>query len=236
MNFDVSFFLEALQEAILYTPNTLLIAFIPLVIGCVAGLGLAAARTFRAPLLAPLAQAYVVLVKSIPLTLILVMFYFFMTRVFDDITFYFGIAVHERDLDPLWIAVAALSFWAIGNISEVFRGAMAAVGGGQYEAAYSVGLSRRQTFFRIILPQALPVSVPVLCNVMIGLIKGSSIAFLVSALDLLNATLIKATGNYRYLEAYVAAALVYWALNASLEQMAFGLERRLNPGKKAVVA
>lgn len=235
MSFDFDFFLVALQEAILYTPNTLLIAFFPLVIGIVVGLGLAAARIFKIPLLAPICQTYVVLVKSIPLTLVLVMFYFFMTRVFDGITDFLGLALHERDLDPLWIAVTALSFWAIGNISEVFRGALTSVGTGQYEAAYSIGLNRRQTFFRIALPQAVPVSLPVLCNIMIGLIKGSSIAFLVSAVDLLNATLIKATGNYRYLEAYVAAALVYWALNSGIEQIAFGLERRLNIQKKVAV-
>ena len=235
MDFDVGFFLVALQEAITYTPITLLIAFIPLVIGVAVGPLLAAARIFKIPLFSQISQTYVVLVKSIPLTLVLVMFYFFMTRVFDIIMDYFGFALHERDLDPLWIAVTALSFWAIGNISEVFRGALTAVGTGQYEAAYSIGFNRRQTFIRIAMPQALPVSLPVLCNVMIGLIKGSSIAFLVSAVDLLNAALIQATGNYRYLEAYVAAALVYWGLNSGIEQVAFGLERWLNIQKKVAV-
>jgi L-cystine transport system permease protein len=236
MSFDTDFFLVALKQAILFTPNTLLMAGIPLAIGIVAGLALAAIRVFRIPFLAQIARAYVVLVKSIPLTLVLVIVYFFMMRAFDGIMQSLGFRLHEKDLDPIWIAVTALSFWAIGNISEVFRGALTSVGTGQYEAAFSVGLNRRQAFFRIVLPQALPASLPMLCNILIGLIKGSSIAFLVSAVDLLNAALIEATGNYRYLEAYVAAALVYWALTSSVEQVGFRLERRFTLQTKGAVA
>jgi len=232
MSFDFEFFISALYEAIVYTPNTLMMAALPLAIGVVVGLGIAISRVFDLRVLAAISQVYVVIVKGVPITLMLFIFYFFMTRVFDSVADYYGWPIHERDFDFIWVAIAALSFWAIGNISEVFRGALKSVGNGQLEAAYSIGLTRWQAFFRILFPQALPVSLPMLCNIFIGLVKGSSIAFLVSAVDLLNAALIKATGNYRYLEAYFAAALVYWVINATIEQLSVGLEKRFNKHRK----
>lgn len=227
MGFDLGFFLIALQEALKYTPVTILLAFSALVAGIVFGLALAVTRVFRVRVLDRLSQGYVVLFRGVPLVVTLMLLYHGLTRMFDDVAKVLNLAVRSKDVNLIWVAVVALSLWAIANISETLRGALLSVGKGQYEAAYAVGLNRRQTFFRVILPQALPVSLPVLCNNFIGLIKGSSIAFLISTVDLLNGALIAATDNYRFLEAYVAAALVYWGLNVFVEKGAHLLESRL---------
>ncbi|MFZ4858296.1 MAG: amino acid ABC transporter permease [Desulfuromonadaceae bacterium] len=232
MGFDVSFFLVALKEAIKYTPVTLFLAFTSLAAGCVIGLALAVARIFQVRLLASLAQAYVVLIKGIPLVILLLMLFHGLTRMFDDSAKALHLLVRAKDVNMIWIAALALSLYAIATISELLRGALLSVGKGQYEAAYSIGLTRSQTFFRVILPQALPVSLPMLCNSLIGLIKWSSIAFVISCVDLLNGALIAATDNYRFLEAYLAAALVYWVLNALIEQIAHRLELHLHRFRK----
>ncbi len=235
MGFDISFFLVALREAIKYTPVTLFLALSALLVGIVVGLGLAVARVFQLRVLATLSRVYVVLIKGIPLVIILLLLYMTMTRMFDDIAKALHLTVRSKDIDLVWVAALALSLWSIANIAELLRGALLSVGKGQYEAAYSVGLSRRQTLFRIILPQAVPVSLPMLCNTLIGLIKWSSIAFVISCVDLLNGALIAATDNYRFLEAYVAAALVYWGLNLSVEQMSHQLEKRLTRYRKEAI-
>jgi L-cystine transport system permease protein len=98
---------------------------------------------------------------------------------------------------------------------------------GQFEAGYSIGLTKAQTLKRIILPQALPVAVPMLGNGLIGLVKGSSLAFLMAVTDLLNAALIPANANYRFLEAYIAAGIVYWVICLSIERLSAVIEKKL---------
>jgi L-cystine transport system permease protein len=235
MGFDFSFFLVALKEAIKYTPVTLFLAFSALIIGVVAGLGLAVTRIFQVRFLSSISRIYVVLIKGIPLVILLLLLYHGLTRMFDDSARSLHLAIRSKDINMVWIAALALSLWSTANVSELLRGALLSVGKGQYEAAYSIGLSRRQTFFRVILPQALPVSLPMLCNTFIGLIKWSSIAFVISCVDLLNGALIAATENYRFLEAYLAAALVYWVLNLSIEQLSHRLELHLQRFKKGVI-
>jgi len=80
---------------------------------------------------------------------------------------------------------------------------------------------------RIVIPQADPVAVPVLCNNLIGLVKASSIMYLITVRDILNGTLITASSNYRYLDAYIAAALVYWGLILIIELLSRILEKRM---------
>jgi len=69
--------------------------------------------------------------------------------------------------------------------------------------------------------------VPVLCNNLIGLVKASSIMYLITVRDILNGTLITASSNYRYLDAYIAAALVYWGLILIIELLSRILEKRM---------
>jgi L-cystine transport system permease protein len=91
-----------------------------------------------------------------------------------------------------------------------------------------VGLSTWQTLRRIILPQVIPVAVPVLCNNVIVFIKGSSVMYFISVMDILNAAMIPATANYKYLEAYIAAALIYWGICLIIAQAAKLLEHKLS--------
>jgi L-cystine transport system permease protein len=169
----------------------------------------------------------VVVIRGIPMVLILLMIYFQLTRGFDIIAEKFNLSIRSKDIDLIYVAIIALTISATANISEVIRGALISVGKGQFEAAYSVGLTRGQTLRRIVLPQALPVAVPLLCNSLIGLIKGSSLAYMVTVVDLMNGALITATANYRFLEAYIAAAIIYWMLCIVIEKFSSILEKRL---------
>ncbi|GHT80087.1 hypothetical protein FACS1894130_10640 [Spirochaetia bacterium] len=75
------------------------------------------------------------------------------------------------------------------------------------------------------LPQAIPVSLPMMSNVLIGLTKAVALASMVAVVDVMNAAVIAATTNYRFLEAYVAAAIIYWAICFIIERVFFALEK-----------
>ena len=227
MSFDISFMITALKEALKYIPITLELAAIPLIIGSIVGTLIAVIRIYDVKVWSKLVQIFVVIIRGIPLVLVLYIVYFEATKWFDDFAAKFNWTIHSKDINVIYIAIIAISISAIANISETIRAGLISVGKGQFEAAYSVGLTRSQTLRRIIIPQALPIIIPSLCSNFIGLIKGSSIAYLVAIVDIMNGALITATANYKFLEAYIAAAIVYWVLCACIEKGSFIIEKYL---------
>jgi L-cystine transport system permease protein len=225
MTFDLTFTLRALKAAAARIPATLLMAAAPLLIGSVFGLLIALVRFFRIRILAGFFKWSITLVKGIPVVLFLLTFYILTGRYFDRVMGYFHINFGFRELNKGGIFIVALAIPACVNLSEAFRGALASVKTGQFDAAYSIGHSRKAALIRIILPQAFPVAIPVICNLFIGFIKAASLASMISVIDVLNAALIAATRNYRFLEAYIAAALVYWILCVIVEWTFLKLER-----------
>lgn len=228
MGFNFEFFLVALKAAIKYTPVSLILAIVPLIVGIVIGTFVAIARVFKVKIFGRIAQVYVVTIKSIPIVLQLLIVNTIIIQGFDSFAKALHLTLRSKDVNSIVIPLIALSFFSIANISEIIRGALVAVDKGQYEAAYAIGLTKFQTLRRIVLPQAFPVAVPMLCSSLIGLIKGSSLAFMVSVTDLLNGALITANSNYNFLEAYVAAAVVYWAISIIIERISYILEKSLN--------
>lgn len=225
--FDVSFMLEALKASLSYTHITILLSIIPFIFGIIFGTLIALARFYKVKVLDKILQIFIVIIKGTPVVLLLIIINMSIIQQFDAVAEFFKLPVRSKDINPIYIALFALSLFATVNISETIRGTLAALDKGQYEAAYSVGLTNSQTLRRIILPQALPVAVPMLCNNLIGIVKGSSLAFMISVTELLNAALITATTSYKFLEAYVAAAIVYWVLCVAIEKGSYILEKRL---------
>ncbi|MDR2795323.1 MAG: amino acid ABC transporter permease [Spirochaetaceae bacterium] len=225
MNFSFSFLLTALAAGAAKIPVTLLLSTAPMIAGCVIGLFIALARFFRVPALAFLFRWGVTIVKGIPVVLILLVFYVWTAVSYEPVMRFFGSAAAFRNLNKALIAIAALSVYAIVGLSEAFRGGLASVKKGQFDAAYAAGLNPRQTLLRVVLPQALPAALPMMGNIFIALTKAAALASMVSVIDVMNAAVISATSNYRFLEAYVAAALIYWAICVLIEKIFLALEK-----------
>jgi len=112
--------------------------------------------------------------------------------------------------------------------SETVRAAILSVPRGQWEAGFTIGMTYLQTFRRIILPQALRVSVPPLSNSFIGLFKETSLASTVTITELFRAAQQIANASYDFLPVYIEAALVYWIFCFGLSLAQSRLERRLD--------
>ena len=113
-------------------------------------------------------------------------------------------------------------------LSETIRGAFLAVPKGQYEAAYACGLSTFQTLKKIIIPQMIPVALPALTNNTLGTIKNTSIVMVLGIVDVLYGSTIPCADTYSYVEGYVAAAIIYWAVNALVEAGLVRLEKHFS--------
>ena len=98
---------------------------------------------------------------------------------------------------------------------------------GQVEAGYSIGLSTLQVFRYIILPESLKIALPSLGNIFIGLLKGTSLAFVCAVVEMTAASRLIAGRNLRFFEMYVSLSLIYWALSLISERIFAFLEKRL---------
>jgi len=131
------------------------------------------------------------------------------------------------DISPFLAAALGLSLNAGAYISEILRGGITAVSRGQREAALSLGLSRTYSIFGIELPQALPSIVPAVAGFYIGLIKDTSLAYIVGLQELTREAKLIADFTFRPLEIYVVIAVVYFALCFPMSRLVPTIEQRL---------
>jgi cystine transport system permease protein len=150
------------------------------------------------------------LVYTIPLTLL---------------SFALGLAVGiYLDAFPAALIGFTLNIGAYG--SEIIRATINAVPRGQWEAAYSIGMSWRQALTRTILPQAAKIAVPPLSNTFISLVKDTSLAAAITVPELFQAAQRIVATTYEPLVLYILAALVYLALSSVLSRLQAWLEVR----------
>ncbi|PVU81650.1 polar amino acid ABC transporter permease [Cellulomonas sp. WB94] len=129
-----------------------------------------------------------------------------------------------------WSAFAAVVFgltaYNMAIIAEILRAGLAALPAGQTEAAYAVGLTRFQTLFSILLPQAVRTMLPSLIAQLVVLLKDSSLGFIVGYPELLKAVQNNAQyfGNAYYVALFVVGAGTYLAVNISLSRVALRLQ------------
>jgi cystine transport system permease protein len=140
---------------------------------------------------------------------------------------YYGLPSFGISLDPTPAGVIALSANVAAYLSESMRGAILGIPPGQWLAAYSLGLSRRQTLRYVVAPQALRIAVPSLSNSLISLIKDTSLVSVITVTELLRSAQEIIASTYQPLPLYLAAAAVYWVLCQVLEWAQRWYERRL---------
>ena len=227
MSFKFEVMIQSLKVASQYISTTLFMAITAIVIGVILGLGIALIRLYRIKGLSQFFQVVVTLLKGIPMVLIILALYLIASKQFDVWSESMNWSLRFRDFNMVWIAISALSLLATINSSEIFRGAFAAIKKGQFDAAKSMGMTNLQTIRRVLLPQAIPISLPMFSNLLISLIKASSLASMVSVVDVFAAAKITAQQNYRFLEAYVAVAVIYWGISLVIEKGAQMLEQRM---------
>lgn len=211
---------RSVLSAMIYFPNTLKLVFFSFAISLAAGAVIAIVRFYKVPVLSWLSAAFVTLYQGVPVIVALLIFNLIFTIKLPQILRAFEIQKSPSDIDVIWIGIAALSLSGICSASEVFRGALAAVDPGQKEAGYSVGLTKVQTVRRIVIPQVVPLAVPPLLNLIVGLIKNSSVVMVIGIAEVFTGALIPASRSYSFLEAYIAVAVIYWGLTAAVEYLA----------------
>ncbi|WP_417235597.1 amino acid ABC transporter permease [Arthrobacter sp.] len=216
MNVDWSLFLDSLwpidRGGLL---GTIPLALASFAVGLVIALLVALMRIGSNRVLAWIARAYISVIRGTPLLVqLFVIFY--------------GLPSIGVTLNPWPSAIIAFSLNVGGYAAEVIRAAILSVPRGQWEAGYTIGMSRARTLRRLILPQAARVSVPPLSNTFISLVKDSSLASLILVTELFRQAQEVAAFSQQFMVIYLEAALVYWVICLVLSAGQSRIEERLD--------
>ncbi len=227
MVFNLKFAVESIPEILSALPITLELTVIGMVCSLILGFIMSLCRMYKVPVLGKFCSFYLLVIRGVPL---MVQLYF----VFVALPIWLQAVVDRMgwdmyiDLPPMLVAAVALSCNYTAYMSEVIRSALLSVDYGQMEAARSIGMTSRQAMFRIILPQAFVTAIPNLGNTFIGLVKDTSLAYMVMVMDIMGVAKKVAGSGLNYLETYVVAAGIYWILNIILERVFAYMERKAN--------
>jgi len=200
---------------------TIVISVVSMTLAVTLGLFISLIRLYgRAPFTS-LATAYIEIYRGTPLLIQLYLLYYGLPNI--------GIS-----LSPWLAAFIGLGMNYAAYEAEIYRAGISAIPKGQMEAALSLGMSRKLAIKRIILPQALRISLPGITNDFIALFKDSSLVSIIAMVELTKTYNILASSTLRYFELGLITALLYFGMSYPLSLLARRLENRLK-GKKGVI-
>lgn len=212
--FDVSYIFYSIPLILKTLPMTLYIMILSLIFGFILGLIVTAMKLSKNRIIKNIANSYVAFIRGTPLLLQLFLVFYGLPPALSLI----GIDIN--DINKVDFAIITFTLNAGAFMSEIIRSAYLAVDKGQQEAALSVGMTNFQMIRRIVFPQAFAIAIPNLGNIMISLLKETSYVFAIGVIDILGKA--KLIGSYGYgvrqLEAFIAVALIYWAISILIEK------------------
>lgn len=224
--FDAALVFTQIPKLLKYLPTTLYLTLIALIIGLAVGLLIAVVRINKVPVLSQLAVAFVSIMRGTPIIVQLYITYFGIPIALKYFNYYNGTDYDINAIPGIVFAMVALGLNQAAFDSETIRSAIQSVDKGQIEAAKSMGMTGLQVLRRITLPQAITVALLPLGNSIIALIKGTSLAFTCSVVEITAAAKITAGKSYRYFEAYCSIAIIYWVITFLLERIMVFLEKK----------
>lgn len=218
MGFDLQYMISLMPILFRYLGITLGMALWGLVFSLILALALALVRVYRVPLLNQLSQLYISFFRGTPLLVQLFLLYYGLPQ----------IAPVFVGLDAFAAAVIGLSLHFAAYKAESIRAAILGIDRSQREASLSIGMTEMQAMRRIILPQATRVALPSLMNYFIDMIKSTSLAFTLGVAEIMAKAQMEASSSFKFFEAFMAVALIYWGMVLLLTQLQNWAEARLN--------
>lgn len=218
MALDLGYMLGLVPVILRYVPLTLGMAVASMIVGLLLASILAVIRVLKVPVLDRVVAVFISFFRGTPLLVQLFLFYYGLPQVFSSLTAINGVTA----------AIMGLTLHFSAYMAESIRAAILGVDRSQWEAAASVGMTQLQLMRRIILPQAARVAAPTLLNYFIDMIKSTSLAFTLGVTEMMGAAQKEAAGSFRYFEAFLVVALMYWLIVEILSVLQRRMDVRLH--------
>ncbi len=219
MEFHFTYFVTSFRQAVIYVPVTLKIMLVTFVVSSLLGMLIGAIRFYRIPFLGKFFSVFVTIYMGIPMMVALVLYNLLFLTCYSDFAQFFHIHKSISEINPIIVAYVALIAGNTCSMSEIIRGGFRSVEKVQFEAGYSIGLTKFQTFRRIIFPQMIPVMRPGILNHLIGILKATNLVSTIGIMEVMVASLYPCQETYSYLEGYLAAASMYWIIGIVIENI-----------------
>lgn len=215
--------------------RTILLTLVGGAIGLVAGLVIGLMNMSKSPALRVFALSYIGFIRAIP-ALVLILVLYFLSALFPTISF--GIPLlppvvevpTNTILSQFGAAVTGLAMIVAGHTAEIIRGGIMAVPHGQTEAARALSIPRGQAFGRIVLPQAIRVTIPPFATELITLFKNTSLVSVIGYAELLTVVQTIYGRTYETLPLLTVACIWYLVLTILAMIGQSRLERRFGRG------
>ena len=225
---DFSYISETFIKALAGIPVTLGIMIVSILISFFPALFLALGRIHKVKGVTGFSVVYLAFIRSTPPILLILFFYSLFPSLINQVLKASGFNVF--DINPIYYAFVIFGLMTTGSLSEIIRSSLLTVNKGQLEAALAIGLTKKQAYLRIIFPQAIKQALPNLCNLVINLVKGTSLVFVMTVKDITAIAKVEAAYGYHYFESYFVIFVIYIMI-CGLIQYAFKvLERRAQIG------
>ena len=204
---------------------TIQVAVIAQVLGILLGGVFALMRISRNPVAKFVAGLYVWFFRGTPALLQLFILYFGLPQLINNQTF-------TNELTAYRAAILAFAVNEGSYMTEIVRAGILSVESGQMDAAKSLGMTQLQAMRHIVLPQALRVVVPPTGNEFIAMLKNTSLASTIGLIELLGASRLIYSVNFKFMELLVTAAIWYLAFTTVFSILQAELERVLAAGER----
>ena len=141
---------------------------------------------------------------------------------------YFGLAMLGFDTSAWFAAALALTLYTAAFLTEIWRGCVAAVPKGQWEAGASLALSFTEQLRHVVLPQAVRVGIAPTVGFLVQVVKGTALASVIGFVEVTKAASMIANATFQPFTTYSLLALMYFALCFPISLYARSLERKLH--------
>ncbi|WP_086981852.1 amino acid ABC transporter permease [Vibrio aphrogenes] len=218
MKFDLNYMLELLPILFRYLGTTLQMAIWGMIFALILSVVIANIRVFKVPVLNQLSQLYISFFRGTPLLVQLFLLYYGLPQIFPIFV----------GMDAFTAAIIGLTLHFASYMAESIRAAIIGIDRSQMEASISIGMTSSQSMRRIILPQAARVALPSLMNYFIDMIKSTSLAFTLGVAEIMAKAQMEASSSFRFFEAFLAVALIYWGVVLILTRVQTWAETKFN--------
>ena len=218
---------DGIPRIVQQLPTTLMLTVFGAFFGIMLALIFAIVKINRVRFIYPLQAFFVSFLKGTPILVQLMLTYYGIPLALKALNQQWGTSLNINAIPAATFAIVAFAFNEAAYASETIRAAILSVNPGEIEAARSLGMTRAQVYRRVIIPNAAVVATPTLINSLIGLTKGTSLAFSAGVVEVFAQAQILGGSDYRYFERFISVALVYWVVNIMIEQFGRFIERKM---------
>jgi polar amino acid transport system permease protein len=217
---DWSFVIEILPELLKGLVVTIQATFLGFTLAMIFGLVMALGRRSENVIISGLTAALVEFIRLTPLLVQLFFVAFVMPRYLRQ----FGVG--REWLQPFAMGVFVIGLHYGTYTSEVYRAGIDAIGRGQWEAAKALNFSARDTWVRVILPQAIPPMLPAFGNYLNGMFKETAQLSAITVVELLQSAQVIGKQSFRFLEPITMVGLLYFLVSYPTSLIVRRLEAR----------